>query len=501
MAGRSRHAPLFVLTSSGVPRWLRWGSRCVAAIVAVGCGHSGASPPPGFCAGLAEDGALSGIEVKRPDDRPSVALVVREGDPRGAVAAVVVTAASSYASTGLAALVEARLQRAGFAQVASRADRDSFRVRVLVDTKERAAELVNAFQKALAQPVSSGEMALVARRIASLKRHPFEAPIVASIARCTGELGALASEPVPQSSVSRRSRSARCGSLRGLWRDTHLFGAAGNAAFTASVADAVRSGDSLAEGLVTGNRVAFGRFDRRLRGRGPSCGQRSGHARVSTRRAETAVATASVVGTAEGALSARLRALSVPFRVLESSATARSRGGCVAVTMETARPARGSGLEEAAALAAKIARQEIERAQAAIGPGMPRARLASSLGYEGAKAVRAASDPRDAAELAALWSLTTPASSDDKETLATGLALAPPNLDPRDPNADLAGPAQGSTQRFSAAMAQLEKAWSTPVLERRERVEPGKASCGLSWQVRAVPRLKAMLTPGCPPSR
>ena len=196
------------------------------------------------------------------------------------------------------------------------------------------------------------------------------------------------------------------------------------------------------------------------------------------------MATASVVGTAEGALTARLRALPVPFRVLESNATARSRGGCVAVTMETARPARGSGLEEAAALAAKIARQEVERAEAAIGPGAPRARPASSLGYEGAKAVRAASDPRDAAELAALWSLTTPASSDDKETLATGLALAPPNLDPRDPNADLAGPAQGSTQRFSAAMAQLERAWSTPVLERRERVERGQ---GELWALVASP--------------
>ena len=190
--------------------------------MAVGCGHSGASPPPGFCPGLAEDGVLSGIEVKRPDDRPSVALVVRDGDPRGAVAAVVVTAASPYASTGLAALVEGRLQRAGFAQVASRADRDSFRIRALVDTKERAADLVSALQKALAQPVSSGETALVARRIASLKRHPFEAPIVASIARCTGELGALASEPVLESSVSRRSRSARCRSLRSLRCDTHL---------------------------------------------------------------------------------------------------------------------------------------------------------------------------------------------------------------------------------------------------------------------------------------
>lgn len=98
--------------------------------------------------------------------------------------------------------------------------------------------------------------------------------------------------------------------------------------------------------------------------------------------------------------------------------------------------------------------------------------------------MRAATDPRDAAELAAIWSLTTPASSEDKETLATALALPPPNLDPRDANADLAAHAQGSTQRFSSALMQLEKVGNTPVLERRERVERGQ---GELWVLVASP--------------
>jgi hypothetical protein len=467
LAGRSWHAPFFV-------------------VLAAGCGHAGASLPPGFCAGPVEDAALAGIEVKRAEGRPSVALVVREGDPRGAVAAVVVTAAGSYASTGLAALLEARLQRLGFAQLASRADRDSCRIRVLLDGKERTSELVSAFQKALAQPIVSGtpEMGLVARRIAALKRHPFEAPIVSSIARCTGELGALAGEPAidPASpeGVSKLDavRAAAYGATR------VAFGAAGNASFTASVTDAVRGTDAWPKGAMPDS--AWPPDDSAAAY--AAAGVLGGTARVtlalSTRQAETSVAAASVVGASEGALTARLRALAVPFRVLESSATARLRGGCVAVTMETARSAPSSVLEEAAALAAKIARQEIERARSVALPGVSRDRAAPFLGYEGAKAVRAASDPRDAAELAAIWSLTTPASSEDKETLAAALALSPPNLDPHDANADLAAHAQSSTQRFTSALSQLEKAWNTPVLERRDRVERGQ---GELWVLVASP--------------
>jgi hypothetical protein len=117
-------------------------------------------------------------------------------------------------------------------------------------------------------------------------------------------------------------------------------------------------------------------------------------------------------------------------------------------------------------------------------PVVQRDRPAPFLGAEGAKAVRAASDPRDAAELAALWSLTLPATSDEKETFAAALALAPPNLDPRDANADLGPQALGSTQRFSSSLSQLDKAWNAPVIERRDRVEHGQ---GELWVLVASP--------------
>jgi hypothetical protein len=435
---------------------------------------------PGLCPSP-EETALSGIEVRRSEVRPSVALVVRDGDPHGAVSAVVVTAAGSYASAGLAAVLEARLQKAGFASVVSRADRDSFRLRALLDTKDQADDLVTALRKALAQPIVPGspELGTAARRIAALKRHPLEAPIVAAIARCTGELGALANEPAidPTSadgaSLLESLRAATFAASR------VAYGAAGNASFTAAVADAVRSDDAWPKGAA----LDLSRPSTDSTGAFAAAGTPPGTARVTlalaTPRAETAVTVAQASGAPDSLLSARLRALPVPFRVIESTATARPRGGCVAVTLETARA--GSSVEEAAALATHVTRQEIERA---IAPSAIRDRPGPLLGAEATKAVRAAGDPRDAAELAAVWSMTVPTAPDEKESLAVALATAPPNLDPRDANADLGSVAQQSTQRFSAAIVQLDKAWATPLLERRDRLERGQ---GELWALVASP--------------
>jgi hypothetical protein len=408
-------------------------------------------------------------------------LVVRDGDPHGALSVVALTGAGSYASSGLAAVLESRLQKAGWSAVASRADRDSFRLRILFDTEEQAKGIVGAVRNSLAQPIVAGspELGLAARRIAALKRHTFEAPIVASIARCTGELGALPSEPAPDPASSDGVSLLESVRAATFAASRVSFGATGSASLVASVADAIRAGDEWPPGAsvdaVWPSNDATGSF--------ASAGMAAGTARVtlafSVRRAETAVSLAQASGAPEGALGARLRSLSVPFRVIESTATARPRGGCVSITMET--PRSGPGIEDAAALATQITRQEIERAQS---PAVARDRGGPSLATEASRAVRAAADPRDSAELAAVWTMTLPAGPSDRETLAVALALAPPNLDPRDANADLGAQAQVSTQRLSAALAQIDKASSTPVLERRDRVERGQ---GELWVLLASP--------------
>ena len=95
--------------------------------VEVGCGHGASSGPAPLSA--AHDDGPATIAVEKKDAYPSMVRIVREGDPRPAVAMVVATGSGSYASAALAALLEARLGRAGFPAVDSRADRDSFRVR------------------------------------------------------------------------------------------------------------------------------------------------------------------------------------------------------------------------------------------------------------------------------------------------------------------------------------------------------------------------------------
>jgi hypothetical protein len=424
--------------------------------------------------------------VERADARPNLVVVSREGDPRSAVAAVVFTGDNAYASTALAALVEARLQKGGFASVDSRAARDSFRVRTLIETPARAVEFLAAVQKALAAPVVAGapEMALIARRLASLKRHPLEAPIVSQITRCTGELGVLAGDPAldPSSSggVAQLDalRAAAFGSPR------VAFGTVGSAALTQGVAEAWRGGEKWPKGspleTASSTNDQVGVF---------ASSDRAGTARVTlafpTRRAETAVRAASEAGGTDAALTTRLRALTVPFRVVEASGTVRREGGCLAVTLEMARPGAANNIEDAAAIAASVARQELDRLRSF--PDDEPAREASpqaQLGFEGSRAVRVASDPREAAELAALWSLTTPAPPSAKDTATIALAVAPPSVDPHEAGTDLAAQLQGISTRFSSALDRSKKAWNAPLLERRDRVERGQ---GELWVLLASP--------------
>jgi hypothetical protein len=466
-----------------------WFAPLVVIAFAASCRHSTGSAPPGSCPGGQDEALFGAIVVHKADARPAWVLVPRDGDPRGAVAAVVITGGASYASTVLSALVEARLEKSGFSSVEARADRDSFRMRTLVETPERAVEFARSLQKALSTPVSAGapELGLVSRRVVSLKRRPFEAPIVASIARCTGELGIVASEAAPDPAYPEglaaleRARVAAYGSQR------VAFAVVGPSPLTDGAAEGWASGEKWPDGasidMDGSSDDEVGVF---------ASGRPAGPPRVTLaltqRRADAAVEAASQAGGAEGALVARLRALSVPFRVVEAVGTARPQGGCVGLTLEALRPP-ASGLEEAAALAATIARQEIEARARSVTEDAGRER---GLGYHGSRAVRTSSDPREAAELAALWSLTTTAPSDERERAVVALSFTPAAIDPREGSREGAGAGhdalaallQASTKRLSSALDRVEKAWTQPVLERRDRVERGQ---GELWLLAASP--------------
>ena len=456
----------------------------MVAACAVGCGH-GASTGSTASTASRDDGSAT-IAVEKKDAYPHVVRIIREGDPRPAVAMVVESSSGSYASTALGALLEARLARAGFAGVDSRADRDAFRVRSLVESPARAAEFVAAARAALAGRVTPGspELALVVRRVAALRRHPLEAPIAQAVARCTGELGVLQSDasidPTTPDGVAQleATRAAAYGAAQ------VAFAAVGGHALVESAAAAVHRGEAWPRGKAPETAPPT---DDQI-GVHVSSERPLGSARltlaVPTSHADAAAAASRRVGDPDGPLVARMRALPVPFRVLEVRASARPRGGCLSVTLETVRSTPLPIVEEGAALAATVARQELDlaRASTAASGGEPGA-AGWPLGPAARAAVRLASDPREAAELGGLWSLSTPAPSDEKSAYVVALALPIPSADARDASPE-SGAAPQSARRFSAALEKAAAAASAPGIERVGRLERGQ---GELWVALASP--------------
>ena len=430
----------------------------------------------------AHDDGPATIAVEKKDAYPSVVRIVREGDPRPAVAMVVTTGAGSYVSAALAALIEARLARTGFSAVDSRADRDSFRVRSLVESPARATEFVGLARASLAARVTAGgaELSLVARRVAALRRHPLDAPIAQAVARCTGELGALPGEIAIDATTNdgvAQLEAARAA----VYGAAHVaFAAVGASPVAEAVAAAAHRGEMWPRGTTSESAPPEGdQFGVYVAPDRPV-----GTARlivaVPTKNADTAAALSRRAGEPDGPLVVRLRALAVPFRVVETRATARPHGGCLAVTLETTRPTPAALVEDGAALAATLTRQELDLIRSSSGDSSAEPGAAGwPLGPAARTAVRLASDPRDAAELGGLWSLSTPAPVHEKAPYTVALAIPQPNADAREPSLESIAPPP-IVRRFTAAIEKAAAAWNAPAIERVGRTERGQGELWLA---------------------
>ena len=450
---------------------------------AAGCG-AGASTGPAAVTVARDDAAIA---VEKKDAYPSAVRIVREGDPRPAVAMVVQSGGGPYASAALAALLEARLTRAGFPGTDSRADRDSFRVRSLVDSAVRAVEFVNAARAALALRVTPGsaELALVGRRIAALRRHPLEAPIAQAIARCTGELGALASEPPIDVGTNEGAQQLEAARVAAYGAAQVAFAAVGPQAVVDAAAAAVHRGEAWPRG--SSPESAPQAEDQA--GVYVSSERAQGTARltfaVSTPSADAAAAAARQAGDPDGPLVTRLRALAVPFRLVEARASVRPHGGCIAITVEAARVTPSHLVADGAALAASLTRQEIDLVRSnAVDAGAAPHGAGWPLGPAARTAVRLASDPREAAELGGLWSLSVAGAADEKPSYAVALAVPTPTADQRDVNPE-AGASGLVARRFPAALEKATAAWAAPTnVERVGKLERGQ---GEVWLVLGSP--------------
>jgi len=402
--------------------------------------------------------------------RPAIAVVVRQGDARGAVAVAVTTQGiapdrGAVVGVALAALVEARLTERGILDATVLGGWDGWRMRALVGSATETAKAIDAIRASMLTPVALDDpaAAAVVRKVGALARRPLADPALADVARCTGE--AYAGDP----------RLPTMTELEAWRRAAHGLGRVALAtAGDSSIADATASTLAHAPAWPASTPIepspwpAIGSpasvYD--ASGEVPPGGAR---VVVTARTANPvrAVAAAAALGDARGPLASRLQALEAPARVRSVVATAHVDGGCVSVTMELAGRDLSSDGAARIATAAALARQE-------VGVEIDDTTATGDLGR---LLATQAPDPRDAAERAAWWSLAgrRAGARDDQTRLALTVGVAASREAP-----DSMPLTNGEALR--AAIDRATIAWHSQVVEARSRVERGQ---GEVWMLLA----------------
>jgi len=411
--------------------------------------------------------------------RPSLAVVEREGDARGAVAIAVTTEgiapSEAIVAVALGSLVEERLVARGIAEVSAVGGWDGWRLRALVASPAEGARLIDAAREAMLAPVTPKDPALVAvaKRVEALARRPLPDRALVDAARCTGEAYGAGDEAMPGAAEIEVWRRA----AHGLGRVA--IAAAGDA----SLADAVAAALARAPAWPSAAPVVAAPWpapDATAVVYDASGEIPPGAARIvvtaRTTAPERAVAAAPALGDLRGPLASRLAALEAPGHVRSLVATAHVDGGCIAATVDLSYRDIASDTAARVATAAALARQElaVEISDVAAPPDLRRA-LATS-----------AADPRDAADRAAWWELSKPGPGPDevRPGLIVGVAAT---RDPSEPagsgTPDMprgAGP-RATPALADAIRAEIDRAttaWREPVVEARTRVERGQ---GEAW--------------------
>jgi len=446
----------------------------VCSIAACGC--SGAKPPGGS--------AVPRTSVAVGAGRPPLAVVEREGDARGALAIAVTTEGiaperGAAVAVALASLVEERLASRGVADASAVAGWDGWRLRALVSSPAAAAKLVELAREAMLEPVGPKDPALaaVAKKLEALAHRPLPDRALTSVARCTGEAygsGDEATPGAPEIEAWRRS-------AHGLHRIA--FATAGDSALADAVAAALARSRAWPSGAPV-VAIPWPASD------GPplvydASGEIApGAARivvtVRTTAPERAVAAAPALGDPRGPLASRLAGLDAPGRVRSVVATAHTDGGCVAATVDLSARDIVRDVAGRIATAAALARQEV---------AVEIADVAAPADLRHALAMRAP-DPREAAETAAWWEVSSarPGKDELRSALAVGVAAT---RDPSEPvggaqaQARPAAPAvSGLADAIRAEIERATAAWQKTVLEARTRVERGQ---GETWVLLASP--------------
>jgi hypothetical protein len=428
------------------------------------------------CAGAANgQRALSaaGADARERDDwrraegRPPLVVIAREGDPRSAVVIALTTEGiapehGAEVPVALAALVESRVGSIPGAAVSVVPSGDGLRARGLAASAAEAVALVSAFRGALLTPVTSAELAPVRKKLAALAARPLADAALDAAVKCTGEAMAAPGSHVDADGPNVETLEAWRHAAAGLGR--LAMATAGSAAIGDAVADAIAKGATWPEAaaIETDAKTADDARVYDATGDVPA-----GAARVTLAanavRAEDAARAAQDLGDPNGALAARLGGLDAPAKLRDVTATAHAHGGCVVVTFEIASHDLAVDAPARLATAIALARQEMSTELADAHDDALSARGIA----------RREGDPRDAADVAAWWALSSPdpsalsASGEPRVAAAIGLSTG------RE-----AGPNDASvSSKASAVRAEIDRAvvaWHEPVVEARTRVERGQ---------------------------
>lgn len=419
------------------------------------------------------DTPLGQISVQRPADRPAFTSVVREGDPAGAVALAVVTEAGPQPTTALAAIIESRLKKAGFSGAEARPDPDGFRVRSLLDSPAQAAGFIGAVGAALRAPITQGpDLDLASRRLEQLRLRPFDSAAMARISHCTGELGIAPGEkPFDPASPAGIAALESLRSASNAWSRA-AFSAVGSTSFVQAASSALQGLGAWQRGTPPQDPwPAADSIDVHARAAQADVAPSLAIA-IRVRDPYAAAAIADHAANGEGPLLTRISNAS-GWRLNRVTATVRPRGACLSFRLARDRSDDAAAIESDAARVSALVVHEVETELA-------EARADGSVA--GLQVLRAA-DPRDAAALAAWWSMSTRLDSGPERSLID-LGIPPPRMAASDPSSALDQRLSESQGKLAASYARATEAWKRPVVDARTRIEAGQ---GEFWAIMASP--------------
>lgn len=432
----------------------------LACAFAFGCGP----PAPRV---VSPPGRLDGV-VQEPR-RPPLATLARDGDPVGAIGAVLSLAGfprEPEMAVALAALFEGRLKSSAGLEV--RPGWSTVEIRVPVGAAADAAGgLILALDAALRAPVTAQELDLAQRRLVTLSKKPLPDGALRDVARCRGEAFAVSARPSEltlEELDQARQRAVTLGRV--------AFSAVGPQAVVQSAGNAMARlspfSDAAAPVPAPTAAPATVSFVEQP-GMGPQKALR-GHVVVRTTEPARAVLAARALALSASPLLTRMRGLEGAPKVQEIAATANLDGGCLGVTLDFGAQELGpASVTSRVATALALTTQEAQLELDAEAP--------PDFGWSLA---RQATDPRDAAGRAALWVL-----------LAT--TAAPPSSAPSPPSAHpivvygaaLETPTKDTVKKgLEQAVERAVRALSSPVVTSEVRVERGQAEM---WILLASP--------------